>query len=310
MVARLQTWGADPLAELEHAHYPAQPVEHSLGQQGLHQLHGGPPDVSGQRPAALASSERAGHLLRRHMLAMSRHHLIGACIAAHVAAAASDPQLLPKQAKRGRVKGLLKDHMAVATDVDLLPEREVIGYSRQGLALGPLNRLKAAERGFFRRPAEAWPRGRQAPALEVTIRLGDRHRAPAPSRMALDVVDPLWRDRAFVLWGPGARIAQKAIGLSPFPASALHLGIIEAGLDDPRLAVVEDDPMRHAPDDGERMFMELHPGRQRLIEDARYILMPIPGQSHHLCPRPPERPGYRIAYEARIAKIAPGFTPT
>jgi hypothetical protein len=65
--------------------------------------------------------------------------------------------------------------------------------------------------------------------------------------------------------------------------------------------------MGHAPEEAERMAMELNPRRQDLSEDTLHILMPAIRQDHHEGPGLAERPGDGITQAARIAKIHLGF---
>ena len=102
---------------------------------------------------------------------------------------------------------------------------------------------------------------------------------------------------------------QKAVVLSTFPGGALDLGVVKADLHDPRVEVVEHPPVGHPTQKGERMAMELNPGRQRRLEDTRHRLMPTIGQDHHQGPGLAERPGGRINHAARLATIDLGFAP-
>ena len=92
------------------------------------------------------------------------------------------------------------------------------------------------------------PHGCQAPVPDIHIGLRNQRGRPAPQKVPFDVVDAALLDFALVFGGAwAARGQQKAIVLGTLPIGALDLGVVEAGLHDARLQVVEDDPMGHAP---------------------------------------------------------------
>jgi hypothetical protein len=315
-----QPWCAHARAPLEHPDHPGEAIEDRIGQQRLHEVHGRWADLGRERLAALAGPERAEDLLGGHMIEMSHpragtrgtrvrgHQLVARGLESDLLAATPDPQRLANQAKRGRGEGRLQDRGAIALACDRLPQGQVIGHRGQGLERGALDCLEALERRLLGRPLDPRPRGRQAPGPDLHLGLRQQRGHPAPQNVPCDVVDAALLDCALVFggawaaWGP-----QKAIVLGTLPRGALDLGVVEAGLHDARLQVVEDDPRGHAPEAAERMAMELNPRRQDLIKDKLHILMPAICQDHHEGTGLAERPGDGIEHAARIAKIHLGF---
>jgi hypothetical protein len=161
---------------------------------------------------------------------MRRDRLIARGREAHLPAAAPDPQGLPGQPERGRVEGLLEDHLAIAMEGGTLPHGQAIGHRGQGPELGPLTRRKAAERGRLRRPMEPLPRRRQAPLARLGVSLGEERRGPTAQEVPSDIADTASRDLAVVLGGAGPAGGQpKAVMLGTPPVGAPDLGVVEAG---------------------------------------------------------------------------------
>src|SRR5215510_14718047 len=100
-------------------------------------MHGCRSDLGRECPAALAGPEYARDLFRRQMIGMGhpragtegarvrRHQLVARGIETHRLAASRYPLRLAHQAKGRRVKGLRKDHLAIAMELDALPDRQV-----------------------------------------------------------------------------------------------------------------------------------------------------------------------------------------
>ena len=144
------------------------------------------------------------------------HQLVARGIESDLLAAAPYPQRLADQAKRRRVEGLRKDHVAIAMAFDTLPDRQIVGHGGQGLELGALDRLEALERRLFGRPMDPLPRGRQAPVPDIHIGLRNQRGRPAPQKVPFDVVDAALLDFALVFGGRGRH------GASRKPSCSAH----------------------------------------------------------------------------------------
>ena len=298
-------------------------VDHRVGEELLHDRGGRRPDFGRQGRAHLAGPQQLRQFLRGQMVRVGvplpgplrarvgGDELVVGRVEADFPAAAPHPQALPDEAERRGVEGLLEDDVAVAMERGPLPERQVVGRRRQREELRPLHRGEAVKGRLLRGAVPSQPGGRLAPGAHVGVRPGQCRRRPAPEEVALDVVDPALLDLPFMLGRPrGAGGEEEAVVLGTFPVGRLDLRVVEAGPGDARLEVIQHDPLRHRPEERERLPMEGDPGRQRLVPGERHILMAAVGQRHHERPGLAALPGRVVEQVARVPEVhlrlAPG----
>src|SRR3982751_6193981 len=155
-------------------------------QELLDDLRGGRPDAERLRPAGFSATDQTINLVRRQMgqdgLALTR--LAGAVVDGDRlmlvseqfdgARAAPDPQRLADQTVRCGVVAALEDHVAIAMEGGLLPDRQVIRRPRQGPQRRPFDLLELLD-GVLLGGAMLALAGRlDAPGAELGIELVER----------------------------------------------------------------------------------------------------------------------------------------
>lgn len=100
-----------------------------------------------------------------------------------------------------------------------------------------------------------------------------------------------------------ARRNEKAVVFRTFAIHPLYLRVVEAGLGDTRLEVVDDHPLRHPFKVGERPPVQRNPRRQGLVEDKLDVQMTAERVRHDEGPRLPQRIGGCVEHPPRIAEV-------
>jgi hypothetical protein len=148
------------------------------------------------------------------------------------------------------------------------------------------------------------PGGLQAPAERVRVPVVDVAEGAAGQAVAADVVHAALFHLPLVLGGPGpAGGDEEAVVLRALPVRALDLGVIEHGVDDRGLQVVEHHPAGHPVEPLKRRAVAAAPRGDRLVEDELDILVPTEGQGHHERPRAPQAARIGIEELARRAEV-------
>ena len=93
------------------------------------------------------------------------------------------------------------------------------------------------------------------------------------------------------------------VSFGAFGTSPLDSGIIDAGLGDGALGVIDDDPAWHTTKPFEGMPMTGQPGGCSLIPDDLGILMPGPAEGHDEKPSLAELSGHRINHGGASAEV-------
>jgi hypothetical protein len=202
------------------------------------------------------------------------------------ATAPADPHLLADQSKGRRIVRLLKGDVAIPMDLQLCPRREVVRMARQRLKRGVLDRPKARQRWVTGCPVDPHAGGLLDPLpqfpIEVIVWLGIASR----QEVALDVVDAALLDLPFQPGGDRwIRIDPKAIMVGALAIAPLGQRLVDAGMHDRALEVVQDNPLRHAAQKVERVPMTQQSGFQALIKHDLGIQMPAPGEDQDKQPR-------------------------
>jgi hypothetical protein len=177
---------------------------------------------------------------------MCRYQLIVAGVDLHFPCAATSPQLLPDQAEGGRIIRLVKDKVAISMQLDSLPYTHIVRCPRQWTQHVPLY-LESFQGSFAGGAVNPMPRRGIHPAQHVSIGLIEGRGRSSPQEVALDVVNAPLLHFPFMLWG--ARITgrdQKTIVLCALAIGALRFWHIPTYLGDPRLQVVDANPLRRA----------------------------------------------------------------
>ena len=229
---------------------------------------------------------------------MGGDQFIALGVDAHLATAALDAQLLSHQPEGRRVVGLLEDHMAVAVQLHLFPDDQVVVCGRQRAQCSLLCRLEAHQRLLFGGAMCALARCGQAPLTHGVIggmQVG--HFTPR-HEVAFDIVHATL-DLAFVLRrGRATGRNAEPIMLGAFQVGVLHLWVIPCRFHNPRLQVVDDDPLRHTVEEGQRIPVQPQPALHLLVKDELHIHMAAPTQRHH------ERPCLAPFVCLRIQQVA------
>jgi hypothetical protein len=156
------------------------------------------------------------------------------------AGARPDPEPLADEPMRPGVVGALEDDVAVTVELGPLPLGQLPRRGRQRLQGGALERVEDLERDLLDGAVDAAPGGLHAPAPQMAIAVVDVAELSPGEGVALDVVDAALLDLAFMLgraWPAGRD--QEAVVLGELPVAALHLGIVEGGVDDAGPQIIE-----------------------------------------------------------------------
>jgi hypothetical protein len=184
------------------------------------------------------------------------------------ARAAADPQPLADQAEGRRVVAALEDHVAIAVQHRLLPDRQVVRPARQRPQRRPFELLELLERALPGRAMLASAGHVAAPGAELGVQLVEWGRRSAGQEVALDVVDPALLDLPLQVRRPRwVGIDAGAVVLGALAVGALDQRVVHAGTQDGCLQIVQDDPLRHAAQHLEGVAVQEQPGPDALIED-------------------------------------------
>ena len=292
----LQPGRAVPLGEAEDALRAAQAIEGPIAEERGDELGAGRADLGRLLLAPAGRLQQEVDLVRGQVIvqgaslagarrAVARDQRVGV-EELDLRAGGPDPEPLPDQAVRRRVVGPVEDDMAVRMELGLLPGHRGPGRGRQREKRRALDGLEEND-GLLLGGAVAPAPGRlHTPAERVRVGVMDVAERPARQAVALHVVDAPLFDLPLVLGRAGATGGdEEAVVLGQLPVDALHLGIVERGLDDGGLEVVEHHPARHAREPLEGRAVAAAPGGDGLVEDELDVLVAAVRQGHH------ERPG-------------------
>ncbi len=290
------------------------PIEGTIAEQGVDELRTGGADLGGlgATPSRCLHEEVdfVGRQVRRQRATLSR---TGRAMGGHqgvlveeldLAEGGPDPEALADEAMGGGVVGAGEDDVAVGVEFGALPLDQLPGGQGQGPERRALELIENLQRAPLGRAVYAPAGGLHAPAQEMAIALADVAEGAAGKRVALDVVDPALLDLAFVLGRPRATGRdEEAVVLGAVAVGALHLGIVEGGVDDGRPQIIQDDAPGDAAEEFEGGPMQAQPGRDRLVEDQLGVLMAAARQRHHENPGaagPPPLGIQELAGEAEV----------
>ena len=93
------------------------------------------------------------------------------------------------------------------------------------------------------------------------------------------------------------------VSFGAFGIRPLDCGVVDAGLGDGALGVIDDDPARHTAKPVKGMAMTGQPGHRRLIPDDFGILMPGPAEGHDEKPGLADLSGHRINHGGASAEV-------
>ena len=97
--------------------------------------------------------------------------------------------------------------------------------------------------------------------------------------------------------------------LGELPVAALHLGIVEGGVDDGGPQIIEHDAARNAAEELEGGAVQAQPCRDRLVEDEFGVLMAAARQDHHEHPGAAHPAQLGIEERAGVAEVDLRFLP-
>jgi len=133
------------------------------------------------------------------------------------------PELLPDQTEGSRVVHVLEDQMTVAMELDLFPDRHVVGRVGQGLQRR-LFQLKPLQRLLSGRAVNAVPSRRVHPAPHVPLGLRDGGSLSSAQEVPFDVVHTAFLHLSLVSRrGRATGGDQEAVVLCTIPVGLLHL---------------------------------------------------------------------------------------
>jgi hypothetical protein len=95
--------------------------------------------------------------------------------------------------------------------------------------------------------------------------------------------------------------------LGALAIGALHDRVVQRGLDDRRLEVIDDDALRDTAEPVERVAMTAEPRPHFLVEDEFDVTVATERERHHERPRLAPRPAARVVHQAGIAEVHLGF---
>src|SRR6266508_876746 len=98
-----------------------------------------------------------------------------------------------------------------------------------------------------------------------------------------------------------------AIMFGTFTVASLDLRVVEKGLSNAGIEVIEHDPAWHAAKESKRVAVERNPGRQALVEDELDVLMAAPRERHHEGPGLARLATGWVAHASSIAEVDLAF---
>ena len=222
----------------------------------------------------------------------------------------TDPESLADEAVRRRVVGPGEDDMAVGVELGLLPLGQLPRGHGQRVQGRALDLVEDRQGNLLGRAVDTAAGGLHTPAEQMAIAVVEVAEGPTSQRVAFDVVDAALLDLAFVLgrpWPTGRD--EKAVVLRELPVAALHLGVVERGVDDRGPEIVEHDAAGHAAEELERRPMQAQPGAEALVEDEFGVLVPAARQRHDERPGAPHPVMLGIPIQAAEPEVHLDFVP-
>jgi hypothetical protein len=303
--------------QAEHGLNGAQSIQRTFPEQASDQLVGGRTDARRLLPTEPRCREQPGNLLRRVVIldrspgARRTPAVAGEPFVlvkdVHVAAVGPDPQPLTDEPMRCGVKGAVVDDMAVRMKLGLLPHAEIEGIGRQRLKCGLLHLEEAGQRSLLGCSVDADTGDFLDPLQELRVGLGHVAKGPARQEIALYVMNSRL-DLPFVPWRFGSTGRdEESVVFRALAVVALGHGIVEHGLDDRGLEVVQNNLGRNPAEVLESFPVAAQPSLDLLVEDQDGILVAAVRKGHDEDPGPAHFARARIHHLPGGTKVDLGF---
>ena len=176
--------------------------------------------------------------------------------------------------------------VAVAVQHDTMPAAQIGGHRGQPAQQRLLER-EQRQRPLARGAVQALPGLVHHPGARLGVQIGEVTEAARGQEVGLEVFDPRFDDPFFLRVSRRACVNLERVPLGALGVGALDQRIVDAGLDDGALGVVDDDALDHAVEPLEGAAVAAQPGGHALIPDELHVLVAAVAQRHHEGPGTP-----------------------
>jgi len=217
------------------------------------------------------------------------------------------PHLPADVSRRQGVVGSVEDDVVVGMDGALLPEGPLEGRVRKGRETMLLLREEDLVGPFLRRavdlPSDLLP----APVKGAVVRLGDIPEDPAGEEVLPDGGNDALH-LALVLRRPyPGGIGDEAEVALHVRVCPVHRGIVDVRLHHTGPEVVEDNPLRHAAEEGKGPLVAVEPGVRVLAKDEADEPVAARGEGHDEGPCPSSPFPLRVVHETGVPEVDLGL---